>query len=69
MNTTSTIYLYPSIIQLFPFYPEDETLITRVTQLLSELDADKEKVLQSNLKQQLDDLIRARDCRALALQK
>jgi aminopeptidase N len=53
----------------FPFYPEDAALIERVKQLLSELDADKEKVLQSRLKEELDDLIRARDCRALASQK
>jgi hypothetical protein len=52
--------------QLFPFYPEDPTILNRTETLIKELQPD-EQVLSRLLKEMLDDLKRARACRQLAL--
>jgi aminopeptidase N len=52
--------------QLFPFLPEDPTVLARTENLINELQPD-EQVLLRFLKETLDDLKRARACRQLSL--
>lgn len=50
---------------MFPWAPEDESLHNRVEELLRSLTPD-EKALTRHLKEELDDLKRAKSCRDFA---
>jgi aminopeptidase N len=51
---------------LYPYDPEDKSVLTKTEELLASLGPD-EKVLVRYLKEHIDDLQRARNCRSLVL--
>eukprot|EP00455_Lapot_gusevi_P026977 TRINITY_DN2849_c0_g1_i1.p1 TRINITY_DN2849_c0_g1~~TRINITY_DN2849_c0_g1_i1.p1 ORF type:complete len:872 (+),score=303.42 TRINITY_DN2849_c0_g1_i1:77-2692(+) len=51
---------------LFPFYPEEPSILERSQQILESLN-EEELILRRYMKEQLDDLVRAKKCRELVL--
>jgi len=67
-KTTGKEYSFAFGRDLFPFFPDDETILKKTEELFASVASDEIRIIHF-LKEQLDDLRRAKACRDLDRKK